>query len=306
MDKLGLNWRSFEENIRECFKTLRQEQRLFDVTLATDDGQNIKAHKIILSAGSHFFNDIFMKSNHKDMLIYLQGISSAKLEPVIEFLYNGETFITQEEVKVFLDTGKELKVKGLEGELTGIEENHDKKQKESYFSENELYEYDDYENDFNEDGFSEKVVGNETVVKTAEANMQVRVNNELLLQVNQMIEKNEGVWRCKVCGKIMTSSSNIRRHAEIHIEGMSYSCNICNKTYPNRHGLRSHISGIHSELFSCDVCGKSDMNRKSYQSYKDTHLELISCDICGKSGLNKRAYRKHESRQHKTFSANYE
>ena len=80
-----------------------------------------------------FFNDVFMKSNHTDMLIYLKGISSAKLEPVIEFLYNGETFIPQEELKVFIDTGKELQVKGLEGELTGIEDNHDKKQNNSCF-----------------------------------------------------------------------------------------------------------------------------------------------------------------------------
>merc|ERR1712142_370870 len=161
---------AFEANIRDSFSKLRNDQRFYDVTLVTEDGKHIQAHKIILSAGSHFFNDIFMKSNPKDMLIYLKGISSDKLEPIIEFLYNGETFITQEEVKVFIDTGKELQVKGLEGELTGIEDNHDKKQNNSCFSENEEYEYDD--NNLNEEGFSEKVVGNETVFKTAEANVQ--------------------------------------------------------------------------------------------------------------------------------------
>merc|ERR1719322_599032 len=133
MDKFCLNWNAFEANIRDSFSKLRNDQRFYDVTLVTEDGKHIQAHKIILSTGSHFFNDIFMKSNPKEMLIYLKGISSAKLEPVIEFLYNGETFITQEEVKVFIDTGKELKVKGLEGELTGIEDNHDKKQNESFF-----------------------------------------------------------------------------------------------------------------------------------------------------------------------------
>ena len=43
---------------------LRNDHRLFDVTLATDDGQHIQAHKLILSAGSSFFSDIFLKSNH--------------------------------------------------------------------------------------------------------------------------------------------------------------------------------------------------------------------------------------------------
>ena len=161
MHKFCLNWNAFEVDIRDSFSKLRTDQRFYDVTLATEDGKHIQAHKIILSTGSHFFNDIFMKNSPKDMLIYLKGISSAKLEPVIEFLYNGETFITQEEVKVFIDTGKELQVKGLEGELTGIEDNHDKKQDNSYFSENEEYEYDNYENNLKEDGFDENVVGNE-------------------------------------------------------------------------------------------------------------------------------------------------
>merc|ERR1719245_332478 len=174
MDKFCLNWNAFETNIRYCFRKLREDQRFYDVTLATEDGKHIQAHKIILSAGSHFFNDIFMKSNPKDMMIYLKGISSAKLEPVIEFLYNGETFISQEEVKIFIDTGKELKVKGLEGELTGLEENHDRKPNESFVkNEGSEYEYDNYENNINEYGFSEKFMGNETVVvKPDEANVQ--------------------------------------------------------------------------------------------------------------------------------------
>merc|ERR1719233_693613 len=123
MDKLCLNWNGYDGIVRDSCRKIREDQRFFDVTLVTDDGQHIQAHKIILSAGSDFFSDIFMKSNHSDMLVYLKGISSGKLEPVIDFIYNGEAFITQEELKVFIDTGKELKVKGLEGELTGIGEN---------------------------------------------------------------------------------------------------------------------------------------------------------------------------------------
>merc|ERR1712098_977057 len=97
-----------------------------------------------------------------------------------------------------------------------------------------------------EGGFSEIVVANDSVVKTGEANVQLGANNELLLQVNEMIEKNEGVWRCKVCGKMMKRD----------------------KTFPNRFGLGKHISGIHSELFSCNICGKSGMNKESLRHHK--------------------------------------
>ena len=107
----------------ESFKILREEERLFDVTLATDDGQHIQAHKMVLSAGSNFFSDIFMKTDHSNMLIYLKGISSAELEPLTDFLYNGEAFITQEYLKTFLETARELQIKGLLGHLQGVGEN---------------------------------------------------------------------------------------------------------------------------------------------------------------------------------------
>ena len=68
-EKLCLSFNNFDANIREYFRLLREDQKLFDATLVTDEGQHIKAHKIILSAGSHFFSDIFLKSNQTNMLI---------------------------------------------------------------------------------------------------------------------------------------------------------------------------------------------------------------------------------------------
>ena len=53
---------------------------------------------MIFSAGSDFFSDVFKKSDHTNMLIYLKGISNADLDNVIDFLYNGEAFITQEDI----------------------------------------------------------------------------------------------------------------------------------------------------------------------------------------------------------------
>ena len=61
MDKICLNWDGYDANIRKSFKKMREDKILFDVTLVTDDGKHIQAHKIILSAGSHFFNNIFLK-----------------------------------------------------------------------------------------------------------------------------------------------------------------------------------------------------------------------------------------------------
>ena len=113
MEKFCLKWNEFEVNIRESFKELRDGHNHFDVTLATDDGHQIEAHKIILSAGSTFFSEIFKNIKHQSPFIYLKGIKRVELEHVIDFLYNGEANIGQEELNNFLETAQELGVKGL-------------------------------------------------------------------------------------------------------------------------------------------------------------------------------------------------
>ena len=240
MNNFCLNWNGYDSNIRESFKKLREDQRLFDVTLVTDDGHHIQAHKIILSAGSNFFSDIFIKSNHSNMLVYLKGISSDKIEPVLDFIYNGEAFITQERLEIFIETGKELQVKGLEGELTGVPENGRESSTNPQESE---YGYDVKENDKELEDLHEGTVAN-----MDEGNHQVGTNYAIGFQINKVIEKNDGVWRCKICGKTATTNGNIRKHAELHIEGLSYSCHICNKTFTNKNSLNVHISNAHKRM----------------------------------------------------------
>ena len=72
-EKYCLKWNEFEENIRNTFKTFRSEGKLFYVTLASDDGHQIQAHKMISSAGSDFFRNIFSQCNQNNMLVYLKG-----------------------------------------------------------------------------------------------------------------------------------------------------------------------------------------------------------------------------------------
>merc|ERR1719245_1849371 len=139
-DKWCLRWDEFDKNIREYFSSLRKDGRMFDVTLATEDGQQIQAHRIILSAGSNFFSDIFLNSHHSNILVYLKGIRIAQLETLVDFIYSGEAFITQEELKLFLEAGKELQVKGLQGELQGVQDNKVVEQRINHYNneDNEL------------------------------------------------------------------------------------------------------------------------------------------------------------------------
>ena len=93
-------------------------------------------------------------------------------------------------------------------------------------------------------------------------------NNEVDIKIEAMIEKCEGLWKCKICEKMVHQKNHIKQHAEKHIEGMVYTCEICSKKYPARYNLKQHISDIHSILFTCDICGKSGMNKGAYRAHR--------------------------------------
>merc|ERR1712112_94975 len=73
----------------------------------------IKAHKVILSASSPFFKNILAKNAHIHPLLYMKGTNGKVLEALLGFIYNGESKVLEADLKEFLDTADELKIKGL-------------------------------------------------------------------------------------------------------------------------------------------------------------------------------------------------
>ena len=51
-EKLCLKWNDFQDNVNTAFGNLREDNEFADVTLASEDGQQIEAHKVILAASS--------------------------------------------------------------------------------------------------------------------------------------------------------------------------------------------------------------------------------------------------------------
>jgi len=111
-EKFCLRWNDFESNVSIAFRELREEKDFFDVTLACDDNQ-VQAHKVILSACSPFFRNILRKNPHQHPLLYLKGVKYTELLSVLNFMYQGEVNVAQEELNSFLAVAEELRVKGL-------------------------------------------------------------------------------------------------------------------------------------------------------------------------------------------------
>lgn len=112
-NKVALAWKDFEQCAGETFKSLLADTELADVTLACADDTLLKAHKVILSASSPFFKNLLYKNPHSFPLIYMKGVEGKTLEALLSFIYCGEAKVLEADLKVFLETGTELKIRGL-------------------------------------------------------------------------------------------------------------------------------------------------------------------------------------------------
>ena len=89
-EKLCLQWNDFKENTVSALGRLREDNDFADVTLACEDGQQMEAHKVILSASSPFFQSLLKRNKHPHPLIYMRGVNSEELVAIVDFLYRGE------------------------------------------------------------------------------------------------------------------------------------------------------------------------------------------------------------------------
>ena len=229
MEKYCLKWNDFESNIRETFRDLREEQNHFDVTLACDDGHTIQAHKIILSAGSNLFRSILKQTNHPSPFIYLKGIDRIELEHVIDFLYNGEAYIAQNELDKFLETGKELKVKGLHGTAKDeIKQSKEVKlENEPYIPEKEISYY-------TKEGCIEELSDTEDgSVQALNTNLEVDLQSE------------EDAFTCIECDYQTKDKRNFAKHVKKH-KGIRYPCDQCEYKATQTSNLSTHKKKCHS------------------------------------------------------------
>merc|ERR1739844_523597 len=130
MEKFSLKWNDFHSNVSKSFQSLRNKEDFSDVTLVGDDFKQVAAHKIILSSCSTYFNNILkIVANQKNTILCLEGMCFKDIKKVMDYIYNGELKIYQDDIDRFLVVGQRL---GLEG-LIGLNESpKESPQKENY------------------------------------------------------------------------------------------------------------------------------------------------------------------------------
>ena len=216
-----LKWSKFENNITESIHNLRNVDDFYDVTLVGDDFEQVKAHKIVLSATSEYFKKILQNIkglNHP--VLCLEGLNYTDINNVMDFIYNGQLELPQDDVKRYLAVAERLKLFGI-------------------------YEPDNSNYETAEDHIS--------IEKTKDDEDKTSINSEKRTvascvkkpgckkEIQQTSTKSSNdTFSCNVCQKVFKLRHHMKEHMETHVSGLSYECQFCERTYKTRSSLRSH------------------------------------------------------------------
>ena len=264
-EKFCLKWNDFQQNIISTFESLREDTDYTDVTLACEDGQQVEAHKVILAASSPFFQILFRRNRHAHPLIYMRGMKSEDIVAILDFLYYGEANIFQENLDAFLILAEELKLKGLtqdndEAKIepgpsetlkkdVKVKSSCDSRTINQKVSKANLESY----NSSMEAKHSCEDVKDETVSERS-VSLPNQSLQELDTQIRSMMAPGKQIMvngkkaesLCQACGK-EGAYQTIKDHIEAHhIEGVSHSCNVCEKTFRSRPALYMHNKRNHT------------------------------------------------------------
>ena len=256
-EKFSLKWNDYQSNWNKSLSELRKETDFADVTLVTDDKVKLPAHKILLSSCSKMFKFILKESTHANTLLYLSGVNSVNLGLILDYIYYGEVKLYQEHLDCFLESAQKLEIEGLIG---NIEESKDT---EGHQDNN--FEHQAKEQDHNQPNGEKQIkrINDDTPVynrrQVARVSQGTRASaddiskidlggmtaEEIEIKMQELYQKIDGRWSCLKCNYTTSQKGHMKYHIEIHLEGLSYNCSLCNKEFRSGHKLDQHKRRFH-------------------------------------------------------------
>ncbi|KAJ8957467.1 hypothetical protein NQ314_006544 [Rhamnusium bicolor] len=130
-EQFSLCWDNFHKNMSSGMNSLLENEDLVDVTLAVE-GKCLKAHKMVLSVCSPYFKELFKSNPCQHPIVFMKDVSYVALSDLLQFMYQGEVQVSQENLTTFIKTAEALQIKGLTGDGNGsadtdvVEQIHEK------------------------------------------------------------------------------------------------------------------------------------------------------------------------------------
>ena len=249
-EKFALKWNDFNSNASKAFGLFRNEEFLHDVTLVAEDNTQIKANKLVLSSCSEYFKNIFRNNNHSHPLLCLQGLTSEDIRRVLDYIYDGEVKIFQENLDKFLAIVQKLKLQGLLGDPPAKEPEESAPNVTPFKHKKTSTNQEPTESFEMPNTSQSKPISTEVATTKYEAQplpLSEDDRNNLNEQINQLLERiDDGRFQCSLCEKVFKTKQQCQNHIEArHIEGISIPCHLCGKAFRSRNRLATHKTKEH-------------------------------------------------------------
>lgn len=109
-----LKWNDFQGSISSSLGSLRTTSDLLDVTLQCGV-ESLQCHRLVLSACSDWFKTVFraLPPVTQHPVIVMWEATARDMALLLDFMYNGEVNVKQENLNSFLALAEKLSVRGL-------------------------------------------------------------------------------------------------------------------------------------------------------------------------------------------------
>ena len=305
----------FEVNAGKAFRELMEDTVFTDVTLVSNDGQMIHAHKVVLISSSTYFKTIMEVDKNRSEVIV--NIAHVQLMAIVKYIYTGEVRVLLDHMKDFMEAGQILGIQGLvkvEKNDEALVGKNDSSNSGIPISSSLIVEQSEIRvgNSMTDILNISKEEVNTSELFSRSNNFNEPISSNLDTRAHQDIKKDKiGVSRypcdhcefsskfkryliahrgkehpelkvqCDECG-YMGTEAGYKQHQLKH-KGQVYTCDQCDYRTPVRYRLNEHIKNLHTKEYNyCDKCVFKTVRNSVLKKHVETeHNGVLSrCDMC--------------------------
>ena len=332
--KYDLSWENFSGHLKSMLDEIYRTNHMTDVTLVCDDGQEIKAHSIVLSACSSVLRDTVRCLPKTGAKVHLKTIKYQEMKHIIEFMYLGRTTVDEDTFQHFINASKLLKISNLGSSAEDlVTEQHVTDKNSPTLAIEQLEHKNDSVNISKEnclDSFDSKKTSDKEYLQKLFCNhCDYYTLNENTLESH--IRRKHTEYVCKICNephkkKIHLkvhmkerhveyeyychhnnckyqglSKIDLKQHKESTHEGVRYPCTECNSQYSEKTDLKAHILAVHKGItYSCDNCDHQASSKKNLRIHRKSKHEGVKydCPECNHQVASSSGLRNHMQTKH--------
>ena len=239
----NLSMTDFNQTASHTLKRLKLDSDFLDVTLCSEDGKSIKAHKVVLSSFSPVFQNILKNNPHPHPLLFLSSVTVTELANILTFIYLGEAQIPVGEFDRFIEVAKRFKINGIAEYDTDNKENIENSRRSSS-RRNKTSEGTDYQ--------IRKIeaVEEETSISSLDLSKEILDENTIPRSDLSKIQYEEGPakgkFKCEECDYAATQSGSLKVHVESKHRGVRYPCQMCSYKGTTKGNTKAHMKAKHT------------------------------------------------------------